>query len=238
MRNYLTTVAAGLLALSLAACGGKKKDEAQKGPPKIQTYPVLQLRPDTVTLYQDYPATIQGKQNVEIRPKLVARNIISKYELEGAQYTLESKQAALAQARATLANALTNLGYTTITSPVSGVVGTIPNKIGALVSSTSTDPLTTVSGTADVYAYFSLSEKALLSFVQRRPGATLQDKLANLPNVRLVLANGAVYQYPGRVKTAIGQVDTETGASTFRATFPNPGGLLRSGGSGSVRTLQ
>ena len=298
MRNTLPLLAAGLLALSLAACGGKKKDAAQQGPPKIQTYPVLKLRPDTVTLFQDYPATIQGKQNVEIRPKvdgyveaiyvdeganvrkgqklfkisapqyeqdvrtaragiqtaqadvdaaamtvrkvspLVARGIISKYELEGAQYTLESKQAALAQARATLANALTNLGYTVITSPVDGVVGTIPNKIGALVSSTSTDPLTTVSGTADVYAYFSLSEKALLSFVQRRPGATLQDKLANLPNVRLVLANGAVYQYPGRVKTAIGSVDTETGASTFRATFPNPGGLLRSGGSGSVRTVQ
>ena len=298
MRNYLPTLAAGLLALSLAACGGKKKDQAQKGPPKIQTYPVLQLQPDTVTLYQDYPATLQGEQNVEIRPKvdgyveaiyvdegasvrkgqqlfkisapqyeqevrtaragiktaqadvdaaemgvrkvqpLVARNIISKYELEGAQYTLESKQAALAQARATLANALTNLGYTLITSPVDGVVGTIPNKIGALVSSTSTTPLTTISGTAGVYAYFSLSEKALLSFVQRRPGATLQDKLANLPNVRLVLADGSVYQYPGRVKTAIGQVDTETGASTFRATFPNPGGLLRSGASGSVRTIQ
>ncbi|MGI4831897.1 MAG: efflux RND transporter periplasmic adaptor subunit [Janthinobacterium lividum] len=297
MRN-LPFLAAGLLALSLAACGGNKKDEAQKGPPKIQTYPVLKVRPDTVTLYQDYPATIQGKQNVEIRPKvdgyveaiyvdeganvrkgqklfrisapqyeqdvrtaragiqtaqadvdaaamtvrkvspIVARGIISKYELEGAQYTLESKQAALAQARATLANALINTGYTLIASPVDGVVGTIPNKIGALVSSTSTTPLTTVSGTADVYAYFSLSEKALLSFVQRRPGATLQDKLANLPNVRLVLANGEVYQYPGRVKTAIGQVDTETGSSTFRATFPNSGGLLRSGGSGSVRTLQ
>jgi membrane fusion protein (multidrug efflux system) len=298
MRNNLPLLAAGLLALSLAACGGKKKDAAQKGPPKIQTYPVLKLRPDTVTLYQDYPATIQGVQNVEIRPKvdgyveaiyvdegasvrkgqklfkisapqyeqevrtaragiktaqadvdaaamtvrkvspLVARGIISKYELEGAQYTLESKQAALAQAQATLANALINIGYTVITSPVNGVVGTIPNKIGALVSSTSTDPLTTVSGTSDVYAYFSLSEKSLLSFVQRRPGATLQDKLANLPNVRLVLANGAVYQYPGRVKTAIGQVDTETGSSTFRATFPNPSGLLRSGSSGAVRTLQ
>lgn len=298
MRNYLPTLAAGLLALSLAACGGKKKDAAQQGPPKIQSYPVLRLRPDTVTLYQDYPATIQGEQNVEIRPKvdgyvqaiyvdegasvkkgqllfrisapqyeqdvrtaaagiktaqadvdaaamgvrkvepLVARGIISKYELEGAQYTLESKQAALAQARATLANANTNLGYTTITSPVDGIIGTIPNKIGSLVSSTSATPLTTVSNTNDVYAYFSLSEKALLSFVQRRPGATLQDKLAHLPSVRLVLANGEVYQYSGRVKTALGQVDTETGASTFRATFPNPTGLLRSGGSGAVRTLR
>ena len=298
MRNNLPALAAGLLALSLAACGGKKKDAAQQGPPKIQTYPVLKVRPDTVTLYQDYPATIQGEQNVEIRPKvdgyvqaiyvdegasvkkgqklfsisapqyeqdvrtaragiktaqadvdaaamgvrkvqpLVERGIISKYELEGAQYTLESKNAALAQARATLANAEINIGYTLITSPVDGIIGTIPSKIGSLVTSASTTPLTTVSNTADVYAYFSLSEKALLSFVQRRQGLTLQDKLANLPDVRLVLADGTLYQYPGRVKTAIGQVDTETGASTFRATFPNPIGLLRSGGSGSVRTIR
>lgn len=298
MRNILPSLAAGLLALSLAACGGKKKEDAKQGPPKIQSYPVAKLRPDTVTLYQDYPATIQGQQNVEIRPKvdgyvqaiyvdegasvkkgqllfkisapqyeqevrtaqagiktaqadvdaaemgvrkvqpLVARGIISKYELEGAQYTLESRQAALAQARATLANAQTNLGYTVITSPVDGIIGTIPNKIGSLVSSTSTTPLTTVSNTSDVYAYFSLSEKALLGFVQRRPGATLQDKLANLPDVRLVLATGDVYKYPGRVRTALGQIDTETGATTFRATFPNPTGLLRSGSSGSVRTLR
>jgi len=308
MRNRLPSLAAGLLALlSLAACGAKKdaatdgkpgKGGKDGGPQPIKDYPVLVVKPDTVTLYQDYPATIQGQQNVEIRPKvdgfveaiyvdegasvkkgqrlfhisapqyeqevrtatagiktaqadvdaarmgvrkvqpLVARGIISKYELEAAQYTLESKLAALAQARATLVNAQTNLGYTTITSPVDGVMGSIPNKIGALVSSTSADPLTTVSSIGNVYAYFSLSEKALLSFARRRAGNTLQDKLAKVPDVRLVLADGTVYAYKGRVETAIGQINTETGASSFRATFPNPQGLLRSGSSGSVRTFQ
>ena len=297
MRTRLPVLAAGLLALSIAACG-KKKDEAKKGPPPIKEYPVLVVRPDSVTLYQDFPATVQGQQNVEIRPKvdgyveaiyvdegasvkkgqrlfhisapqyeqdvrtaragvltaeadvntarmgvnkvapLVARGIISKYELEGAQYTLEAKLAALAQAKATLANANTNLGYTDIVSPVNGVMGSIPNKIGSLVSSTSTDPLTTISSVNNVYAYFSLSEKALLSFIRRRAGNTLQDKLAKVPDVRLVLADGTVYKYPGRVETAIGQINTETGASSFRATFPNPQGFLRSGSSGSVRTFQ
>lgn len=295
-----------LVLLSAAACNSKKKDDEaggpggkggkDGGPQPIKDYPVLVVKPDTVTLFQDYPATIQGQQNVEIRPKvdgfveaiyvdegatvkkgqklfhisapqyeqevrtaragvktaeadvnaarmgvnkvapLVAKGIISKYQLEGAQYTLQAKEAALAQAQATLANALTNLGYTTITSPVDGVMGTIPNKIGSLVSSTSADPLTTISSTANVYAYFSLSEKALLDFARRRPGNTLQEKLTNVPDVRLVLADGSLYPYPGRVKTAIGQINTETGASSFRATFPNPQGLLRSGSSGSVRT--
>lgn len=303
MRTRLPGLAAGLLALlSMAACGAKKDAADGKNgkgdPPAVKAYPVLVVRPDTVTLFQDYPATIQGQQNVEIRPKvdgfveaiyvdegasvkkgqklfhisapqyeqavrtaaagiktaqadvdaalmgvkkvqpLVARGIISKYQLEGAQYTLESKQAALAQARATLSNAETNLGYTTITSPVKGVMGTIPNKIGSLVSSTSADPLTTISSIGNVYAYFSLSEKALLSFARRRPGNTLQDKLAYVPDVSLVLADGSLYAYKGRVETAIGQINTETGSSSFRATFPNPQGLLRSGSSGSVRTFQ
>jgi membrane fusion protein (multidrug efflux system) len=305
MSIFLPRLAVGLLALaSVTACGSKKKDGAaagkdgKGGPQPIKEYPVLVVRPDSVTLYQDYPATVQGQQNVEIRPKvdgfveaiyvdegatvkkgqrlfhisapqyeqdvrtaragiktaeadvntarmgvnkvapLVARGIISKYELEGAEYNLQAKLAALAQARATLANALTNLGYTEITSPVNGVMGSIPNKIGSLVSSTSADPLTTISSVNNVYAYFSLSEKALLSFVRRRPGNTLQEKLAKVPDVRLVLADGSVYQHPGRVETAIGQINTETGASSFRATFPNPQGFLRSGSSGSVRTFQ
>ena len=300
MRTYLPGLALCLLALlSVAACGKKKDDDSKKDAAnQVQTLPVLKVRPDTITLFQDYPATIQGQQNVEIRPKvdgfveaiyvdegasvrkgqklfhisapqyeqelrtaeagirtaqadvdaarmgvnkvqpLVARNIISKYELEGAQYTLEAKVAALAQARATLANAQTNVGYTTITSPVTGIIGSIPNKIGSLVSSTSTTPLTTVSSVGNVYAYFSLSEKALLNFTRNRPGVTLQDKLAHVPDVRLLLADGSLYSYPGRVETAIGQIDTETGASSFRATFPNPQGLLRSGSSGSVRTMQ
>jgi len=300
------TVALFVALSSVVACNSKKKASAGgpgdggkgDGPASIKDYSVLTVRPDTVTLFQDYPATIQGQQNVEIRPKidgfieaiyvdegasvrkgqrlfhisapqyeqevrtaragiktaeanvaaarmgvakvqpLVERNIISKYQLEGAQYTLQANLAALAQARAALVNAETNLGYTNITSPVNGIIGTIPNKIGSLVSSTSADPLTTVSSTGKVYAYFSLSEKALLDFARRRAGNTLQEKLAKVPDVRLVLADGSIYSYTGRVETAIGQINTETGASSFRATFPNPQGLLRSGSSGLVRTMR
>ncbi|OUJ73482.1 efflux RND transporter periplasmic adaptor subunit [Hymenobacter crusticola] len=305
--HWLGRTVGVLIALSsVVACNSKKKDTAGgpggegkgDGPAPIKDYSVLTVRPDTITLFQDYPATIQGQQNVEIRPKidgfieaiyvdegasvrkgqrlfhinapqyeqevrtaragiktaeanvaaarmgvakvqpLVARNIISKYQLEGAEYTLQANQAALAQARAALVNAETNLGYTNITSPVDGIIGTIPNKIGSLVSSTSADPLTTVSSTGKVYAYFSLSEKALLDFARRRAGNTLQEKLAKVPDVRLVLADGSLYSHTGRVETAIGQINTETGASSFRATFPNPQGLLRSGSSGLVRTMR
>ncbi|WP_210520815.1 efflux RND transporter periplasmic adaptor subunit [Hymenobacter terricola] len=128
------------------------------------------------------------------------------------------------------------MGYTRILSPVKGVVGTIPNKIGSLVSSTSTDPLTTVTGIANIYAYFSLNEKNLLNFTRDIPGTTLQDKLAHFPDVQLLLADGTVYKHMGRVETAIGQINTATGSSGFRASFINPEGLLRNGSSGTVRS--
>ena len=272
---------------------GNQADSTALKQPK--TYSVLTVAPRKTILYVDFPATIQGEQNIEIRPKvdgyveaiyvdegatvkkgqrifrinapqyaqdlltaqagvrtaqadvsaallavnkvrpLVEKDIISKYELETAQYTLESKKAALAQAQAAVANAKTNLGYTNLTSPVSGVVGSIPYKIGSLVTSTTTNPLTTISGTSAVYAYFALNEKQLLDFTRDVKGNTLQEKLAKLPDVLLLLADGSVYNQKGRIKTAIGQIDTQTGSSNFRATFSNPQGLLRSGNSGTVR---
>ncbi|MEJ0105499.1 MAG: efflux RND transporter periplasmic adaptor subunit [Bacteroidota bacterium] len=102
--------------------------------------------------------------NVEkVRP-LIEKDIVSKYELDAAQYTLKSKEAALAQAQATLVNANTNIGYTYIKAPQNGVIGLIPYKIGALVNSGTTNPLTTLSNTGNVDAYFSLNEKQLLNF--------------------------------------------------------------------------
>ena len=71
------------------------------------------------------------------------------------------------------------------------MVGTIPNKIGSLVSSTSTDPLTTVTGIANIYAYFSLNEKNLLNFTRDISGQHLAGQAgARFPDVQLLLADG------------------------------------------------
>ncbi|MEE1943976.1 efflux RND transporter periplasmic adaptor subunit [Pedobacter sp. KR3-3] len=170
----------------------------------------------------------------KVRP-LVENDIVSKYQLKSAQYTLESKQASLAQAQATLANAQTNLGYTMIRSPQNGAIGSIPYKIGALVSSSTTQPLTTLSNTGNVYAYFSVNEKQLLSFSSKVKGNTLQEKLNKLPAATLVLADGTVYSMKGKLETASGLITTETGTASLKATFPNPLGIIRSGASATVR---
>ena len=258
------------------------------------TYPVFKATTYTAVLRSEYPANLQGQQNIEIRPKidgyvehiyidegsmvkkgqllfrisapqyeqevknalaaintaeadvntaslqvektkpLVERHIISEYELRSAENALKTKEAALLQAKTTLANAKTNLGYTTIASPVDGVAGTIPYKLGSLVSSTTTSPLTMISNISKVYAYFSMNEKQLLDFSRQYKGSTLGEKLKQLPQVVLILSDGTEYPEKGRVETIGGMINSETGAATFRATFPNPVGLIRSGGSAVV----
>jgi membrane fusion protein (multidrug efflux system) len=288
-----TAIALPLLLL-LSSCGDKSKQNNSLTPP-TPSYKVVTLQPRAVTLNTDYPASIQGLQNIEIRPKvdgfvekiyvdegsivkkgqllfkinapqyqqdvrtaeagiktaesdvnmatlqvnkvkpLVEKDIISHYELEADQYTLQSKQAALAQAKAALENARVNLGYTTIVSPVDGVIGSLPYKLGSLVTSTTADPLTTVYNTATVYAYFAMNEKQLLDFSRDSSNTSFRSKLNNIPKVTLLLSDGTPYEHTGKVETVNGLINTTTGSANFRAAFVNPKGLLRSGSSASVR---
>ncbi len=176
--------------------------------------------------------------NLEKTKPLVEKNIISKFELASVESTVKGQEAQLAQAKANLENAKANLQYTVITSPAEGTIGTFPYRVGSLVSSTSTEPLTTVSNTKKMYAYFSLNEKEFLTLTKGLEGKNLQEKFTRLPEVSLILADNSVYEKPGRIETASGLVDQTTGAVNIRATFPNTEGLLRNGGSGMVRIPQ
>lgn len=170
----------------------------------------------------------------KVRP-LVERKIISEYELTEAELRLNARQAELAQARAALANARVNLGYTEVASPANGVIGTLPFKVGSLVSASMTQPLTTVSDIHQVNAYFSVNEKVMLSMTRGLDGATFQERIQKIPEVQFILADGQTYELKGRVSSASGLIDRETGSTRFRAIFPNPKGVLRSGASGLVR---
>ncbi|MDP4274359.1 MAG: efflux RND transporter periplasmic adaptor subunit [Bacteroidota bacterium] len=176
-----------------------------------------------------------AQMDVNKKRPLVEKNIISHYELESAQCVLKSKQAALAQARVKLENAKINLRYTHITSPASGLIGTFPYRVGSLVNSSIAQPLTVLSDISKVYAYFSMNEKEFLDFTRGIGGRTLQEKLKHLPAVSFILADNTPYKHAGRIETASGIVDTQTGSIQLRASFLNPEGVLRSGGSGTVR---
>jgi len=289
----LFVCAAILLLLTILSCG--KKNDGASAVGTAKDYPVITVTQQRSTLSTEYPATIEGQQNIEIRPKidgyieqiyvdegasvrrgqklflisapqyeqevrtaeaniriaeanvrtaemelnkvkpLVEKNIISKYELESAEFNLQSKKAVLAQAQAALANARTNLGYTVITSPADGVIGTLPYRIGSLVSSNTAQPLTTVSNIEKVFVYFSINEKQALEASRSLKGNSTAERLASVPPVTLILSTGVEYPHKGKIDAASGLINTATGSLRLRATFPNPDLMIRSGASGIIR---
>ena len=163
---------------------------------------------------------------------LFEKNIISEYENQLAQNSLAQAQAQLAQAKAGLVNAQKNLSYTVVTAPSSGVVGKIPNREGSLASPSMVTPLTTVSDTGDVYAYFSLTEKDILEMTEENK--SLAAAIKAMPEVQLRLSDGTIYESTGKVATITGTIDSSTGAASVRALFKNSKGVLRSGSTGQV----
>ncbi|NLP58525.1 efflux RND transporter periplasmic adaptor subunit [Lutibacter sp. B1] len=159
---------------------------------------------------------------------LVERNIISKVQLETAK-------ANLAQAKSNYSSIVANINYANITSPVNGVIGSLPYREGSLVSSAIVEPLTTVSDTKMVRAYFSMNEKELLDFSRTFAGQTMKEKINKIPEVSLVLIDNSIYEYKGKIETISGLINQRTGSTECRAVFPNPEGVLRSGGSGIIR---
>ena len=80
-----------------------------------------------------------------------------------------------------------------------------------------------------------MNEKQLLDFSRDSTGTSFKSKLNSIPPVTLVLSDGTVYGYKGKVETVNGLINANTGSANFRAAFSNPKGLLRSGGSATVR---
>lgn len=173
-----------------------------------------------------------AKLTYDNNQKLFKNNVIGAYELESAKNAFESAEAALAQAKANYTSAKQNLDFCYVTSPANGVVGDLPYKVGALVSASSQQPLTTVSDISTMQVYFSMTEKDLIDMTKTSGGLTAAIK--DYPPVKLKLADGSVYGHDGKVATVSGVINQATGSVSIRADFPNPEHLLKSGGSGSI----
>ena len=159
---------------------------------------------------------------------LVEKNIISAVQLETAK-------ANLAQSIANYNSIAANIGYGTVKSPVDGYVGSIQFREGSLVSPSDQTPLTIVSDIQKVYAFFCLNESDYLDFLQNTKGENLEEKIANYPEVNLILANGKTYSEKGKIETSSGQINSNTGTVSFRAVFDNPNQLLTNGNSGKIQ---
>lgn len=285
--NYAKTTLSIISAGLLCACGNNGQGEYGQ-----QTYPVITVKPDSITVDECYSASIQGRQDVEIYPQvsgtitrvcvkegervskgkvlfvidqvpykaalltatanvhaaqaqvetaqldytskeaLLREQVISEYDLSMARNALTAAKAGLEQARAQEIAARNNLSYTEVKSPSDGVVGTIPYRIGALVSPSMPSPLTTVSDNREMYVYFSMAENQLRSLL--REYGTPAEVIAQMPSIKLRLNDGTMYAPGGRIETISGVINPKTGTVSVRAVFPNESNVLISGGIGNV----
>jgi RND family efflux transporter MFP subunit len=264
-------------------------------PAGLQALPVLEVGSGAVTTYREYPASMDGIVDVEIRPQvsgilqrvyvdegayvhagdalfkidaapyqeklnnaiaslhaaegslanaqievdkltpLVDNKIVADIQLKTALSTRDVAVANIEQAKADIATAKINLGYTLISAPVSGFIGRLPRKQGNLVAPGDAAAMTTLSDVHEIHAYFAMGEDDFIRFKDLYPGATLAEKIKQLPPVELILADDSAYSEKGKIELIDGQFDKNTGAITFRANFPNKNGLLRAGNTGKVR---
>jgi len=278
--SIIGLLSAGLL---LSSCFGTTPTAPAAGatppPPSLK---VGELKKQDLTVYNEFATTLEGKQNVEIWPK-VAGFVQKVYVEEGqkikkgqplfkletqtlnqdanaakasvnvaqvevdklkplvekgiiSEVQLETAKAQLVQAQANYQSVASNIGYSRITSPVDGYIGEIPFKIGALVSSAMSQPLTTVSDVSEVRAYFSLNERELLKLKESMPKneKNLVD-LEKAPKVTLVMINGEEYPETGKIAMINTIINSTTGSVTARADFDNKNNLLSSGSTGKIK---
>lgn len=164
---------------------------------------------------------------VELRNSrnLLAKNIVSKSEVEAAEAKVEAAEANCDEAKSNVSSAQLNVSFTKIKAPFSGYINRIPNKLGSLVEEGTM--LTTISDNQEIYAYFRVAEFEYLSFMKSKG-------LSKTKDLNLLLADNSIHTEQGMIETVDGEVDKTTGNIAFRAKFSNPAKLIKHGSSGKV----
>ncbi len=184
------------------------------------------LRAQQVARYETASANL-----ARIKP-LAAVNAVSQKDLDDSTGTYLSAKAQLEAAEASLKTAKLNLGFTKITSPVTGIAGIAKAQIGDLLSPSMPTELTTVSTVDPIKAYFNISEREYLKIANAALAAGSKPERVPL---ELFLVDGSLYPHPGKFSVLNRQVDTSTGTFKVAALFANPDNLLRPGQYGKVR---
>jgi membrane fusion protein (multidrug efflux system) len=160
---------------------------------------------------------------------------VSKQDIDDAIAASGEARAQVAQAQANLATANTNLGWTTIRAPISGRIGRSAFTVGALVSASQTDPLSTIQNLDPIFVDITQSSSKLVALRRALARGSVMPASAQ---VKLKLEDGSEYPHPGRVEFSEVNVDLSAGTVTIRARFPNPERVLLPGMFVRVQTPQ
>ena len=171
----------------------------------------------------------QAQIDVKRYTPLVAQRAVSQAELDKAMSMERAGAAEVDADQATLDNAKLNLGWTTVTAPISGIAGISKVGVGDLM--TPTTVMTTISNVNPVYVDFSLAEQDYMRFTREKTGQAAGRSL------QLILGDGTSFPQRGRALLVNREVDTRTGTIQVRAEFPNPGNVLRPGQYARIRAV-
>ena len=192
----------------------------------------LELEAAQANLQAAQAAENSAKLEYESNKNLFEKKIVSSYMLSNSENAYKQAQASVSQARAAVNRAKVNLGFCTITAPVTGVIGEIPVRTGDQMSLST--QMTVVSGNTNIDAEFSVTETILENAVAEGVRVNIDEALKRFPEVTFVMKNGTEYPHKGRISSATGVVNATTGTIAVKATFPNPDMSLYSGIQGTV----
>lgn len=180
----------------------------------------------------------QAAAQAERYKPLVEANAVSKQEFINAVAAQKQAEADVAAAKASVATARINLGYASVTSPISGRIGQALVTEGALVSAAEATQLATVQQISTVYVNFTQSNAELLRLRRAVQSGQLKASGEGAVPIRVVLDDGTELPQRGKLLFSDLSVDASTGQITLRAEVPNPDGLLLPGQYVRVRLSQ
>lgn len=178
-------------------------------------------------LAQSQAASLQSQRDLVRVKSLSEIDAVSQQELDAAVAKNQANLASIDAAKAAVRSAELNLGYTTITSPIDGVMGRAQLREGGMVTANST-LLTTIYEIDRMYVNFSVSEQRMLS-MQRQLGRAADQNSKTPPPFRIFLADGSEYPETPRLDFIDPAVDSRTGTLALRLEVDNPRQLLHAG---------
>jgi membrane fusion protein, multidrug efflux system len=179
----------------------------------------------------------QAEDDVKRYTPLAEVGAVSKRDLEIAISTYEARKGELDAALAGLNITQTNLGYATITAPISGLIGISAARVGDFVGRPPNPViLNTISQIDSIHVRFSISEQEYL-YVVTKLGEAENSRSKKKRPLEMVLADGSIYPEKGFVVFAQRQIDPTTGTLQFEASFPNKQKILRPGQFAKIRTV-
>lgn len=197
---------------------------------QIDPDPLIATRDAAAADLASAEASLDGAQITFKRySELVDSGGVSRQAYDDARVAVDSAKAQVLAAKAALRTAEINLGYASVTAPITGIIGAALVTEGALVSGNALTPMAVIQQMDPINFDFTRSSKSLLELRAAINAGTVEKIDDETVAVKLVLEDGSTYPYTGKLKFSEVTVDKSTGMYKLRAEFPNPDNTLLPG---------